>query len=50
MDTPNFVPTKVDMHNNPVGLIGSVRAVQKNALAIIPDIALQQPILSGFSG
>ena len=50
MDTSDFVPTKVEMHNNPVGLIGSVRAVQKNALAIIPDIALQQPILSGFTG
>lgn len=50
MGTPVFVPSKVEMHNNAVGLFASVRAIQKNALAIIPDIALQQPILSGFTG
>lgn len=38
------------MNNKPVGLLKSVRAVQKNALAVIPDIALQQPIVSGVTG
>jgi hypothetical protein len=41
------VPAKVPLVTEPMGILGSLGAVRRNVLSIIPDIATRQPMVSG---
>jgi cytochrome P450 len=45
-----FVPPTVPPAARELGVIESLRAVRRNVLAVIPDIAYGQPIVSGRTG
>ena len=47
---PQKLPARVPLHNRPLGILASARAGQKNVLALIPEIATRQPLLSGRTG
>ncbi|WP_415234074.1 cytochrome P450 [Pseudorhodobacter sp.] len=47
---PQKLPARVPLHNRPLGILASARAGQKNVLALIPEIATRQPMLSGRTG
>ncbi len=40
-------PVRVPLVTEPLGILGSLRAARENVLAIIPEIATRQPIVSG---
>lgn len=40
-------PVKVPLVTEPMGILGSLGAVRRNVLSIIPDIATRQPMVSG---
>ena len=46
----SFTPPTIAPPLKPLGIIGSLRAMRKNALNIIPDIAYTQPIVTGKTG
>ncbi|MGV8951913.1 MAG: cytochrome P450 [Cypionkella sp.] len=43
-------PVRVPLGTKPLGIFGSLRAVQRNVLELIPEIATHAPILSGSTG
>ena len=45
-----FIPPTIDAPREPLGVLASLRAVQKNALSILPSISFTQPIVSGRTG
>ena len=45
-----FIPPTVSPPHSPLGVIGSLRAVRRNVLSILPAIAYTQPIVSGTTG
>ena len=45
-----FVPPTVTPPDRPLGVLASVRAVRRNVLNIIPEIAYTQPIVTGRTG
>jgi len=47
---PVRVPVRVPLHDNPMGVIQSLRAAQHNILGIVPEQATHQPIISGRTG
>lgn len=46
----SFTPPTIAPPLKPLGIIGSLRAMRKNALNIVPDIAYTQPIVTGKTG
>ena len=44
------LPVRVPLVTEPLGLFGSLAASRRNVLAIIPDIAVRQPMVSGRTG
>ena len=40
-------PVHVPLGNDPLGVLGSLRAARSNVLSIIPEIATRQPMVSG---
>ena len=47
---PRFVPPTITPPGAPLGVLASVRAVRRNVLNIIPEIAYTQPIVTGNTG
>ncbi|MDG3039723.1 cytochrome P450 [Roseicyclus marinus] len=47
---PADLPVAARLPNQPMGLIASYRAGRENILSIIPELALEVPILSGRTG
>ncbi|MBV7380485.1 cytochrome P450 [Maritimibacter dapengensis] len=47
MLTRNQLPVAVPISSRPRGFLAGVRAMQRNALALLPKIAFTQPIVSG---
>lgn len=45
-----FIPPTIEPPLKPLGIIGSLRAIRKNALNVIPAIAYTQPIVTGTTG
>ena len=45
-----FVPPTVAPPRRPMGMLASVRAVRRNVLGILPEIAYSRPILTGTTG
>ena len=45
-----FTPVKVPLGTEPMGLWQSLRAMRRNVLSIIPDLAIRQPMVSGRTG
>ncbi len=45
-----FIPPTIDPPLKPLGIIGSLRAVRRNALNVLPGIAYTQPIVTGTTG
>jgi cytochrome P450 len=45
-----FIPPTIAPPARPLGVLGSARAVRRNVLSIVPDIAYDQPIVSGKTG
>ncbi len=45
-----FVPPSVTPPPKPLGVIGSLRETRRNVLSIIPEIAFDQPIVTGVTG
>lgn len=45
-----FIPPTIQPPQEVLGLLASLRAVRQNALNIIPEIAFQQPIVTGKTG
>lgn len=43
-------PVRVPLGTKPLGIMGSLRAGQRNVLELIPEIATHAPILSGTTG
>lgn len=41
------IPAKIDLHTKPLSFFATLKAVGKNVLNIIPDIATRQPMVSG---
>lgn len=51
MQTPSSEsPVRVPLGTKPLGIMGSLRAGQRNVLELIPEIATHAPILSGTTG
>jgi cytochrome P450 len=50
MPVSTTLPARVPLHNQPLGLLASARAAQRNVLELIPEIATRQPMLSGRTG
>ncbi|WP_286197172.1 cytochrome P450 [Tropicibacter sp. R15_0] len=48
--TPKPLPPRVPLVTQPMGLWQSLQTARKNILAIIPDIATRQPMVSGKTG
>ncbi len=46
----SFVPPTVAPPDRPLGVLGSLRAVRRNVLGVLPEIAFRQPIVSGTTG
>ena len=44
------VPARVPLSNEPLGILASAKAGQRNVLELIPEIATRQPMLSGRTG
>ncbi|QYX57726.1 cytochrome P450 [Roseovarius sp. SCSIO 43702] len=47
---PPTHPVRVPLVTRPMGLLGSLRTARENVLAIIPDLATRQPMVSGRTG
>jgi len=45
-----YVPPTVVPPERPLGMLGSLRAVRRNVLSILPAIAFTQPIVTGTTG
>jgi cytochrome P450 len=51
LETPALeTPVRVPLGTKPLGIMGSLRAGQRNVLELIPEIATHAPILSGTTG
>jgi cytochrome P450 len=50
MAPPPFVPPAVDAPRAPLGVLASLRAVRRNVLSVLPELAYRQPIVSGRTG
>lgn len=44
------LPVRIPLHTEPMGIVQSARAAQRNILEVIPEIATRAPILSGRTG
>ncbi len=49
MDTAQL-PVHVPLATQPLGVLGSLKAARSNLLSILPQIAVQQPMVSGRTG
>lgn len=47
---PPAPPARVPLATQPLGILGSLKAGQRNVLELIPEIATRQPMLSGRTG
>ena len=47
---PARLPVRVPLVTEPLGLFGSLRLARRNVLAILPDLATRQPMVSGRTG
>ena len=44
------LPVKVPLVTEPMGILASLRVARENILAIIPEIATRQPMVTGRTG
>lgn len=47
---PGFIPPTVEPPRTVLGILGSLRAVRRNVLSILPPISYTQPIVTGTTG
>jgi len=47
---PARLPVRVPLVTEPLGLFGSLKLARRNVLAILPDLATRQPMVSGRTG
>lgn len=47
---PGFTPPTVEPPQSVLGILGSLRAVRRNVLSILPPISYTQPIVTGTTG
>lgn len=45
-----FTPPTIDPPTRPLGVVASLRALRRNTLSVLPDIAFTQEIVSGVTG
>lgn len=49
-DPQSPLPAHVSLATTPLGVMGSLKAVRRNVLSIIPELATRQPMVSGKTG
>ena len=50
MDVSELYPPRADLHDRPLGVLGTLKAARRHLLEIIPEQMLHEPIVSGTAG